>query len=346
MVCLRLHQRVMPKCEVILARTLRRIDMLRLLVCSAPSIKVLTVAGLLLPLIASAPAQAQNDGWESVTGVDTLREFMSGLVAERKLPGGVVSRAEYKADGTGVLYSWGGQFSRTWEIRGEDQLCFTTDQRDFGCYELEKSTSDSSLYRVRGVATGNVYEFTDAEGVATASGRLMRSGPEAGPPRRRQPRSPRSCPIPTPLWVRSIPTSISSNTRGRRQVRVTRPLPRSLSSRACSTQWVAAPTFSCARLFRSSLISLFQHRTASRIKMWSSGTLATMRRSVSVFRGTTASMCLSPDWRARYPPPPMTRSACDQWLLGPELGGALVRKWGRRWTTCLPAVGRRRRRQL
>jgi len=43
----------------------------------------------------------------------------------------------------------GAASSRTWEIRGDDQLCFNTDQRDSGCYTLERNTADSSLYRVR-----------------------------------------------------------------------------------------------------------------------------------------------------------------------------------------------------
>ena len=67
-----------------------------------------------------APAVAQEGDWVPVTGAETLREFMSGLTAERTLPGGGVNRAEYYADGTGVLHSWGASFRRTWEVEGDE----------------------------------------------------------------------------------------------------------------------------------------------------------------------------------------------------------------------------------
>ena len=43
---------------------------------------------------------------------------MSGLEAQRKLPGGGVSKAEYFADGTGVLHSWGKTSSTICQLEG------------------------------------------------------------------------------------------------------------------------------------------------------------------------------------------------------------------------------------
>jgi hypothetical protein len=130
--------------------------------------------GLALALGMACSVWAQNEGWAPVTGAETLRNFMSGLVAERKLPSGEVSRAEYKADGTGVLYSWGAEFPRTWEVKGDDQLCFTmqrkTRQPKTQCYTLERNTAVADLYRVREVATGIYYEFTVAKEHAVAAG--------------------------------------------------------------------------------------------------------------------------------------------------------------------------------
>ena len=51
--------------------------------------------------------------WQPVTGAANLRNFMNGLKVERTLPNGEVSRGEYFPDGTGTLYAWGAQISRT-----------------------------------------------------------------------------------------------------------------------------------------------------------------------------------------------------------------------------------------
>ena len=65
--------------------------------------------GMLLPsavvsmLLASATVMAQDTEWRPVTGAQALRDFMSGLTAERELENGDISRAEYRADGTGTL---------------------------------------------------------------------------------------------------------------------------------------------------------------------------------------------------------------------------------------------------
>ena len=48
-------------------------------------------------------ALANNNEWLPVTGAETLRDFISGLKAERTLPNGEISRGEYRADGTGTL---------------------------------------------------------------------------------------------------------------------------------------------------------------------------------------------------------------------------------------------------
>jgi len=68
---------------------------------------------LVLLLAVSMPAMAQDDEWVHVTGADTLRNFMKGRTAVRKLPDGEVTRGEYFADGTGVVREYGASFSRT-----------------------------------------------------------------------------------------------------------------------------------------------------------------------------------------------------------------------------------------
>ena len=91
--------------------------------------------------VLSLTALAQSAEWQPVTGNQDLRNFMSGLKAERTLPNGEVSRGEYNPDGTGTLYSWGAAIPRTWEVKGNDQICVTA-ERTTTCYQIEKNTAD------------------------------------------------------------------------------------------------------------------------------------------------------------------------------------------------------------
>ena len=130
-------------------------------------------------LAISTPALAQDSDWTPVTGAETLREFMSGLKAERELRKGAVARGEYFADGTGVLDAWGTSVRRTWKIEGDDQICITA-QGETLCYQLEKSATDEDLYRTRVVETGRVNEFRVTGESASAEGEAPSPGNEGG----------------------------------------------------------------------------------------------------------------------------------------------------------------------
>ncbi len=111
--------------------------------------------------------QSHGNQWTPITGIETLKSFMSGVVAERTLPSGELSKGEYNADGTGTLYSWGAQIQRTWKIKGEDQVCITA-QRVTNCYRFDRSSTDENLYRATDVATGKIVEFQVTNGRAIA----------------------------------------------------------------------------------------------------------------------------------------------------------------------------------
>jgi hypothetical protein len=140
---------------------------------------ILAAFSSVLVLSCATAALAQNDDWAPMTGANALREFMSGLTAERTLPNGELSRGEYRADGTGILRAWGATIPRTWEIEGDDQLCVTA-EGETQCYRLDKSTTVPDLYRARSVTTGAVYEFTVTGRVARALADEKGVPPEAG----------------------------------------------------------------------------------------------------------------------------------------------------------------------
>lgn len=141
----------------------------------------LTISFLMATMVGTAIAQDKQ--WVPVTGAEKLGNFMSGMKAERKLPNGEISRGEYRADGTGTLYSWGETFPRTWAVEGDDKLC-VTEKRVSNCYRIEQSATDSDLYRVQDLESGKLMEFrvTEGRGVAKAAPADIDSGGGAATP--------------------------------------------------------------------------------------------------------------------------------------------------------------------
>jgi hypothetical protein len=119
--------------------------------------KALRMAMISLFLVMAAVSTAHSAEWEPVTGTDSLQNLMSGTKAERELPNGEISRGEYNPDGTGTIYSWGAAIPRTWEVRGDDQICITA-KGVSNCYWFEKNSADATMYRARDAA-GNLVEF-------------------------------------------------------------------------------------------------------------------------------------------------------------------------------------------
>jgi len=135
-----------------------------------------TMTGILLAIASVSIVQGAE--WEPVTGEENLRNFMSGIKAERTLPNGETSRGEYNPDGTGTLDSWGALIPRTWEVKGDDQVCVTAD-RDTNCYQFEKNTADPALYHARDTA-GSLVEFRVSDGRAVVKGEPKDIGKEGG----------------------------------------------------------------------------------------------------------------------------------------------------------------------
>lgn len=126
----------------------------------------LAVIGILLLLLAQ---DTLAEGWQPVTGAQSLREFIGGATLSWQ-EGASNNRGEYRDDGTGTLHAWGVEFDRAWEIKGDDQLCFKGKPSD-NCYTLEKSTTDSSLFRSTEVTSGEVIEVRK-----TGAGELVLTG--------------------------------------------------------------------------------------------------------------------------------------------------------------------------
>jgi hypothetical protein len=111
--------------------------------------------GVLL-LASLSPALADN--WEPMTGADTLREFVAGATAEISLTPEVTAVGTYNADGTAQIKAWNETFQRKWAVKGEDQVCYSSDVGT-NCFRFEKNLEDLGAYRSQNVKTGEWVEF-------------------------------------------------------------------------------------------------------------------------------------------------------------------------------------------
>lgn len=120
--------------------------------------KSLLFRALLMCLFAvmTGPTYAAN--WVDLSGAETLREFVSGARAEIYLKSGVTASGEYFADGTAKIDAWGETFPRTWEVRGDDQVCYIS-TTETNCYTYEQNQDEPGEYRARHVETGELIMF-------------------------------------------------------------------------------------------------------------------------------------------------------------------------------------------
>jgi len=106
--------------------------------------------------VMTGPTYAAN--WANLSGVETLREFVSGARVEIDLMPGVIATGEYNADGSAKIEAWGETFRRTWEVRGDDQVCYLS-ATETNCYTYEQNLDAPGEYRARHVETGQLTVF-------------------------------------------------------------------------------------------------------------------------------------------------------------------------------------------
>lgn len=109
-------------------------------------------------LLAAMTGQAHAVDWKGLSGAETLREFVSGAKVEIDLKPDVTATGEYFADGTAKIEAWGETFPRTWEVRGEDQVCYIS-ATETNCYTYEQNLDAPLEYRARHVETGELTVF-------------------------------------------------------------------------------------------------------------------------------------------------------------------------------------------
>jgi hypothetical protein len=98
------------------------------------------------------------DNWAPYDGAEILREFVSDAIVEINLRPGVTAVGDYRADGTATIDAWGETFERTWEVVGEDTVCYAS-FTERNCYTFERNLDVPGEYRALHVETGELFVF-------------------------------------------------------------------------------------------------------------------------------------------------------------------------------------------
>jgi hypothetical protein len=83
---------------------------------------------------------------------------VSNKTVEIEIRPGVIAIGEYYEDGTAKIEAWDETFLRTWEVRGDNQVCYSS-ATETNCYTFEQNLSAPDEYRIRHVETGELTSF-------------------------------------------------------------------------------------------------------------------------------------------------------------------------------------------
>jgi len=132
----------------------------------------LVVIILLIPWV-------RAEKWAPFEGAQQLRDFVGGAVAEIEVRPGVVAIGTYREDGTATITVWNDTFERTWEVRGDDQVCYSS-LTETNCYTFEQNLDVPGEYRARHIETGETVLFRVSDTEPRVVTRETRPGSEGG----------------------------------------------------------------------------------------------------------------------------------------------------------------------
>lgn len=114
------------------------------------------LAAAALALAAGGSAHAED--WAPLTGAGTLRAFVSDVTVRIEVSPGEFATGQYRADGTASITYWGETFERTWAVRGEDQVCYSS-LTETSCFTIEQDRDHAGTYRARNTVSGETQVF-------------------------------------------------------------------------------------------------------------------------------------------------------------------------------------------
>lgn len=114
-------------------------------------------------MISSAVLAGNSNDWVAIKSRQELRALYSNTTFKGKGPDGSSFVGYYRADGRGLLLSYGQRIPRTWNVKG-DKVCIT-DPRGTGCYRFRRNRIHHNEIVGRQVTDGWQIWFTVKDGV-------------------------------------------------------------------------------------------------------------------------------------------------------------------------------------
>ena len=265
------------------------------------------------------------DNWTAFTGAEVLQEFVSDTSAEIELRPGETAVGQYNADGTAEIAAWGETFARTWEVVGEDQVCYTA-LAETNCFTFEQNLDVQGEYRARNAETGDLIVFHVSETEAAIASRVSEAGSEGGLG------SPSASEVAAEL---SNPNSnMGSLTFLVNYLEFDGELPG--ASDQSGLQVLFQPSLPYAlsektNLFvRPAIPLIISQDVPNSSGEWESKgvDLGDISFDASIFTSTPTGLVYGGGLVGSIPTASNDALGFDQWLLGPELIGVLIRQWG------------------
>lgn len=270
------------------------------------------------------PAYADN--WEPFSGAETLHEFISGATAEIELRPNVTAVGHYNADGTARIEVWDEVFDRTWEVVGDDTVCYDS-LTERNCFSYERDMDEPGRYRAHNTQTGELYIFQVVSTNPIIAIRETPPGSEGGPA------TPSAADIAAQL---SDPNSnLGTMNFQFDYVAFDGDLPRASSQNAFRATFQPSLPYSLSpvtNLFvRPAVPVIFNQDVPDESGQFDSQgvELGDISFDALVARTLpTKGVVLGAGVVGTLPTATEDSLGRDQWLLGPEVIAAMVRKWG------------------
>ena len=265
------------------------------------------------------------DTWVEVTGGDTLRELVSGATATIEIDADISVVGKYFADGTAKIEAWGETFDRTWQVQGDDQVCYSS-HTETNCFRFERSQERPSRYRVFNVKTRQVTHFEVEEGAETSATIPLSDAQEGGMA------SPSASDIAAEL---SNPnTTMGTMNFNIDYLAYQGDLPGAENQNATRVTFQPALPYPLSEttnfFFRPAIPVIIQQDVPSGIGSYDSKKmeLGDISFDASLGKSLSGGMIVIGGLAGTLPTATDDDLGLDQWLLGPQLGFAKMGKWG------------------
>jgi hypothetical protein len=108
--------------------------------------QIAIVTGALISVL-SAPAASQSSIWVDIKDPNELRVLHSNKTHKGMGGDGIPFVAHYRSDGKALLIREGLRVARTWEMKGNDQVCYTSGLFA-GCRRFQRSKTSGDEFNV------------------------------------------------------------------------------------------------------------------------------------------------------------------------------------------------------